>query len=416
MGQLQTTDDFLALLRKSRLLSHEQLRAAIERDDLVRLATPLDVADALVAQQVLTRYQVSRLLDGRRRGLYLDDYKILEILGCGGMGYLYAAEELSTGWKVALKVLSDRHRHDKGRLTRFQLEAEAGLKLAHPNILRTRAIKRTEDIYGPIHFMVLELVHGVSLFELLSIRKRTLAWRQSCDVILQAANGLHHAHEFGLVHRDVKPENILIRGDGTVKVLDFGLAMIRGSEAEFSLATILGQNCLGTADYIAPEQSVDSLEVDRRADIYSLGCTFYFLLTGRPPFPDKSVAKKLEGHRRHEPPSISDLNAKIPKRIAKIIQKMMAKRPKHRFQTAEQLMHYLEPLAERKPVDFEFEAVLAQRAQVAERRLASESILRGDSRTQVSRLATDVEAAEAAVFPGSKAAGSQQIGLDALDR
>ncbi len=391
MAPMQTTRDFLNLVQRSRLLSREQIETAIEQAGLERLPTPLDAADALVHQQVLTRYQATRLLEGRRRGLFLENYKILEILGCGGMGYLYAAEELPTGWKVAVKVLSDRHRHDKGRLTRFQLEAEAGLKLVHPNILRTRAIKRTEDIYGTIHFMVLELVRGVSLFELLSIRKRTLHWRQACDVIWQAANGLHYAHEQGLVHRDVKPENVLIRADGTIKVLDFGLAMIRGSDAEYSIATILGQNCLGTADYIAPEQSMDSLEVDRRADIYSLGCTFYFLVTGRPPFTEKSNAKKLLGHRQLRPPRVSELNPKCPRKVVQIIEKMMAKQPAQRFASCQQLMRYLEPLAERQPVEFDFEAVLARRAKVAERRLASESVLRGDSRTKVSRIATDVQ-------------------------
>ena len=336
---------------------------------------------------MLTRYQANRLLEGRRRGLFIDDYKIIELLGCGGMGYLYRAQELKTDWEVALKVLADRFRFDKGRLTRFQLEAEAGLKLSHPNILRTKAIRRSEDIYGVIHYMVMELVKGVSLRELLEIRRRTLYWRQSCDVICQAATGLHYAHQMGLVHRDVKPENLLIRTDGAVKVLDFGLAMIGGSEAEYSLATILGQNCLGTADYIAPEQSIDSLNVDCRADIYSLGCTFYFLVTGQVPFPAKTTAEKLAGHRNSRPREVRELNPKVPERIAKIIKKMTAKHPEHRFQTAEEVRQILAPLAQRKPIDFDFDAVLAKRAALAEQRLASESILRGDSRvTTVSKL------------------------------
>jgi serine/threonine-protein kinase len=373
--------EFLSLLERSRLLPDHQCQRAIERLQLRQLDTPVQAAHRLVAQGVLTRYQANRLLEGRRRGLFLDDYKILEILGSGGMGYLYSAEELSTGWKVALKVLSDRHRHHKGMLTRFQLEAEAGLKLQHPNVLRTHAIKQSEDIYGVIHFMVMELVRGVSLFELLQIRRAVLPWPLASDIILQAARGLHYAHELGLVHRDVKPENLLIRSDGLVKVLDFGLAMIRGSEAEFSAATILGQTCLGTADYIAPEQSLDSLEVDRRADLYSLGCTFYFLLAGHPPFPDKSVAKKLDGHRRRRATPVHLINPEVPERLSKIIRKMMARRPENRFESAEQLAKYLEPLAERQPIDFNFEAVLRRRARIAEKRLASESVLRGDSRT-----------------------------------
>jgi serine/threonine-protein kinase len=387
MPAATTIDEFLKLLESSRLLSSERFDAVVGQLELDQLEGPQQVADVLVASSALTRYQANRLLEGRRRGLFIDDYRILEILGSGGMGYLYAADELKTGWKVALKVLSDRFRYDKGRLTRFQLEAEAGLKLSHPNILRTKAIHRSEDIYGVIHYMVLELVRGADLRELLEIRRRTLHWRQASDVICQAAMGLGYAHDKGLVHRDVKPENILIRPDGTAKILDFGLAMIGGSETEFSLSTILGQNCLGTADYIAPEQSIDSLNVDCRADIYSLGCTFYFLLTGQVPFPAKSVAKKLEGHRMRRPRRVEELNPKIPERIAKIIRKMMAKSPGRRFQTTCELRRALEPVAHRKPIDFDFEKVLAKRAKIAEERLATESVLRGDSRTSaVSRL------------------------------
>ena len=381
MAAAPALDSFLTLLQKSRLLTDAQFDTALKHVRKAAAATAEPAASVLVAEQVLTRYQANRLLEGRRRGLFIDEFKILELLGCGGMGYLYRAEELETDWEVAIKVLADRFRFDKGRLTRFQLEAEAGLKLNHPNILRTRAIRRTEDIYGAIHYMVMELVKGVSLRELLEIRHRTLYWRHSCDVICQAATGLHYAHQMGLVHRDVKPENLLIRSDGAVKVLDFGLAMIGGSEAEYSLATILGQNCLGTADYIAPEQSLDSLHVDCRADIYSLGCTFYFLLTGQVPFPSTSTAEKLNGHRNSRARPVRELNPKVPERVAKIIQKMMAKHPEHRFQSADEVRQILTPLAHRKPIDFDFEHIVAERAKLAERRLASESILRGDSRT-----------------------------------
>lgn len=387
MTAVATAEEFLRLLKKSRLLSAEEFEAAVEQFGLDDLRTPADIADRLVAEGVLTRYQANRLLEGRRRGLYIDDYRISEILGSGGMGYLYVAEDLQEGWEVALKVLSDRHRDDKGMLTRFQLEAEAGFRLSHPHVVRTKAINRTEDIYGIIHYMVMELVRGISLHELLSIRRRTLSWRRACDVMCQAAEGLHYAHELGLVHRDVKPENFLVRSDGFVKVLDFGLAMIGGSETEFSLSTILSQNCLGTADYISPEQSIDSLNVDRRADIYSLGCTFYFLVTGQVPFPGKSVSQKLRRHREKKPCPVHKLNPKVPEKISKVIQKMMAKHPKNRIQTAADVRKYLEPMAERKTIDFDFDEVLEKRAKIAEQRLATESRLRGDSRTTtVSRL------------------------------
>ena len=202
--------------------------------------------------------------------------------------------------------------------------------------------------------MVLELVRGVSLVEWLAIRKSPLAWPQACDVILQAARGLEYAHQQGLVHRDVKPENLLIRADGVVKLLDFGLAMVRGSETEFSLATLLGHTCLGTADYIAPEQSLDSRDVDGRADLYGLGCTFYFLLTGQVPFPFPSNAEKLAGHRRGKAQPVHELNPEVPERISKIIRKMMARRPENRFQTAGEVCRFLEPLAQRLAIEFDF--------------------------------------------------------------
>lgn len=381
MTTVTTAEDFLNLLRRSRLLSSEEFESVVARFGLADLSTPNEIAGKLVANRALTRYQANRLLEGRRRGLFIDDYRISELLGSGGMGYLYVAEDLQEGWEVALKVLSDRHRNDKGMLTRFQLEAEAGFKIRHPHVVRTKAIKRTEDIYGIIHYMVMELVRGISLHELLSIRKRTLSWRRACDVICQAAEGLHYAHELGLVHRDVKPENFLVRSDGFVKVLDFGLAMIGGSETEFSLSTILGQNCLGTADYISPEQSIDSLNVDRRSDIYSLGCTFYFLVTGQVPFPGKSVSQKLRRHREKDPYPVDKLNPNVPAKISKIILKMMAKNPKSRFQTMAEVRKLLEQVAERKPIDFDFDEVLEKRARIAEQRLATESRLRGDSRT-----------------------------------
>ena len=380
MAVLSTAADFLALLDKSRLLPPMQLADAVREHGLAGLPTPQEAANVAVAKGLITRYQANRLLEGSRRGLFLDEYKLVEILGSGGMGYLYAALEPKTGWKVALKVLSDRFRLDRGMLSRFRLEAEAGLKLTHPNIVRTKALRTSEDIYGVIHYMVMELIKGVSLHELLAIRQRTLSWRQACDVICQAATGLHYAHEQGLVHRDVKPENLLIRADGAVKLLDFGLAMIEHSEAEFSLAAILGQNCLGTADYIAPEQSLDSLHVDRRADIYALGCTFYFLVTGRVPFPVEAITAKLDGHRREKAQPVHEINVVVPERVSRIIQKMMAKQPKNRFQTAAELCQYLQPLGERKPIDFDFESVLAKRAQTAEERLAKDSFIRGDSR------------------------------------
>lgn len=365
----QVTNEFLMRLKKSRLLSPDDLKdAAITISQMVD-PTPERIAEILVEDGFLTQYQADRLLDGDARGMVIDGYKLLEVLGAGGMGWVYIAEELETKWRVALKVLPEPNRRDAGTLARFQLEAQAGMRLDHPNIVRSLALKQAEDIYGPIHYVVMELVRGINLFELLVLRRK-LDWQQACDIIMQTAEGLCYAHKEGLIHRDVKPENLLVCADGTVKILDFGLAMVDENDEEFSMAMIFGQNRLGTADYISPEQYIDSYQIDRRADIYSLGCTFYFALSGKVPFPFKTPAKKLKAHLKKKPKPIHELRPDIPKRVAAIVHKMMAKRPENRIQTAADVVRYLKPLAERRETKFNFRSVLASRLSYAKKRIA----------------------------------------------
>ena len=361
------TDDFLDSLTKSGLLSRSEIEAAKREHGLEAKPTAKDVADVLVNEGVLTLYQAGRLLDGNHRGLVIDGYKLLYMVGSGGMGFVYAAQEPDSPWKVAIKVLSEELEKDPGALSRFQLEAEAGMRLSHPNVVRTLAINKTENIYGTIHYVVMELIQGVSLVELLEIR-RPISYQRASDIILQVAEGLHYAHQDGLVHRDMKPENLMIRSNGSAKVLDFGLALLDESGQEFAMSMIHGQNCVGTADFIAPEQSIDSYNVDQRADIYGLGCTFYAALTCKVPFPTKSVPEKLEAHRTKHPREIQKIRPDVPDRLAKIIRKMMAKKPEDRFQSCAEVAAYLKPFAKRKEVHFDFEKILAKRAKRAERR------------------------------------------------
>jgi len=369
MAVSQVTHEFLTRLKKSRLLAQDDLKDAAITISQLADPSPQRIAEILVEDGFLTRYQAERLLEGDARGLVVDGYKLLEVLGAGGMGWVYIAEELETKWRVALKVLPDACRRDAGTWARFQLEAQAGMRLDHPNIVRTLSLRRAEDIYGPIHYVVMELVRGINLFELLLLRRK-LDWQQACDIIMQTAQGLDHAHGDGLIHRDVKPENLLICSDGTVKILDFGLAMVDENDEEFSMAMIFGQNRLGTADYISPEQYIDSYQIDERADIYSLGCTFYFALTGKVPFPFKTPAKKLKAHLKKKPKPILELRPDIPKRVAAIVHKMMAKRPENRIQSAAEVVRYLAPLAERRETLFNFRSVLASRLSYAKKRIA----------------------------------------------
>lgn len=327
------------------------------------------MARAMLRQGLLTKYQAEELLRRRGRNLTLDGYQLLYPVGAGGMGRVFAAREIETGYEVAIKFIPEGRDTDPAHYTRFRLEAEAGMRLAHPNILRTFGLKSTEEIYGRRPYVVMELVKGISLRELVDLKKQ-LPVSQVCDIVVQAAKGLEVAHRAGLVHRDVKPENLLIRSDGSVKVLDFGLAMVDEKDEEFSMAMILGQNRLGTADFVAPEQSINSYEIDCRADIYSLGCALYFGLTGQLPFPAKSIAEKIRGHRSQKAPAIEDLRDNVPPRVVLITRKMMAKRPENRVQSAAEVVTLLEPFAQRLPVEFDFPRLVKARDKMSRLREA----------------------------------------------
>jgi serine/threonine protein kinase len=367
MAVTQAVQDFLLLLKKSRLLDYNDLQDAAVTVAQLSEPTAPQMATVLVEDGYLTRFQADRLLDGNTRGLVIDGYKLLDVLGFGGMGWLYVAEEIETKWRVALKVLPEEGRNDAGTLARFQLEAQAGMRLDHPNIVRSYKIGKYDDIYGSVHYVVMELVRGINLFELLVMKKR-IEVAQAADIILQAAEALEFAHKQGMVHRDIKPENMLVCADGTLKLLDFGLAMVDENDEEFSMAMIFGQNRLGTADYISPEQYIDSYKIDHRADIYSLGCTFYFALTGKVPFPFATTAEKLKGHLKKQPTPVQELRPDIPKRVAAIVHKMMAKRVENRIQTSADVARYLKPIAQRQSIAFDFRSVLASRLAYAKRR------------------------------------------------
>lgn len=376
-------DTFVALLEKSGLLPAKQIEAAIERFALPPEAPARDLARAFLNAKLLTRFQAERLLEGKFRGFYIDHYKVLEILGAGGMACLYLAENLKTRERVALKVISDKHKADAGMLTRLKIEARAGKKIKHPAVIRTFDIQKTEDVFGEIHYLVMEFVAGVNLEELINL-SGPIPWEQAADFARQTAEGLQHAHAAGLVHRDVKPGNLLVDREGAIKILDFGLALLdarKDADAdEFSLAMIFGHNCLGTADYIAPEQIADSFAIDRRADIYSLGCTLYVALTGKLPYPMSSSCAKLDGHRSRPAPPIGEVAEGVPAGLASVVAKMMSKNPADRYQTMAEVAAALTPFAKRRKVEFDFPKVLTWRAKLARRRFAGQSRAGSSSR------------------------------------
>lgn len=356
-------DEFLELVERSGLIPADRFDRIVTRLDLQSAASAKDAARTLMVHRLITPFQAERLLDGRARGFFIDHYKVLEILGVGGMGCVYVAEDLNTEQRVALKVLSARNEIDSGMLARFRLEARAGMKLEHPNVCKTLEMGDT----GAINFVAMEFFKGISMHELIAIGG-PVRWKQCCHLFLQAAKGLHHAHAAGLVHRDVKPANFLVDREGNLKILDFGLALLSDrAEEEFSLALIFGHDCLGTADFIAPEQSLDSRNVDCRADIYSLGCTMYLALTGKFPFPYDTTAKKLEAHRRIAARPVCEVKPDIPADVGAIVAKMMEKRPENRFESCAAVAKALAPYAERQPVKFDFQKILSMR--IAENKL-----------------------------------------------
>ena len=338
--------DFLECVRKSGVVEPKRLEeyVAQPRDDAP--ATPARMADALVREGLLTRFQADQLLRGRWRNFILcGKYTILEPLGAGGMGAVYLCSHKIMRRPVAIKVLPAAQADDPASVERFHREAQAVAQLRHPNIVGAYDVDRD----GKFHFLAMEYVDGVSLQELVK-RRGPLDPTRAAHYIHQAAVGLEHAHEAGLVHRDVKPANLLVDRAGVVKILDLGLARFFKDTRESLTQKYDGNAVLGTADYLAPEQAVDSHNVDIRCDIYSLGVTFYFLLAGRSPFQEGSVAEKLIWHQVRRPTPIRELRPEVPEGLAEVLDKMIAKDPAQRYQTPAELAEALAPFTQ-EPID-----------------------------------------------------------------
>jgi hypothetical protein len=301
-------------------------------------APPEQAAVRLVRKKILTPYQAGELLAGRAEACVLAGrYRLLEKLGEGGMGTVYRAREVILDREVAVKVLPPHSLGDAGAVARFEREARALAKVSHPNIVQ--AHDAGED--RGRHFLVMEYVEGVNLAQLLRDNGR-VAPALAADYARQVALGLQHAHEKGLVHRDLKPGNLLITPGRLVKILDLGLARFLQDQVGEPGLTLEGAG-LGTPDYMAPEQFRDARRADVRSDIYSLGCTLYHLLTGRVPFPGSSLSEKCRAHEQEEPPGFAEVCPDVPAGLGLVVQKMMAKRPADRFRTAGEAAEALLP-------------------------------------------------------------------------
>ena len=338
MSSKLNVETFVAVLKKSGLIETDRLQRSVA-DYTAKGGRPDDspkLADFLVANGVITRWQSDKLLQGKHKGYFLGKYRLLSLLGKGGMSSVYLAEHVLMRRRCALKVLPTKRVTDSSYLARFHREAQAVASLDHPNIVRAYDVDHQVDRDNEIHFLVMEYVEGFSLQELVQ-NQGVLGFCDTAEYIRQAALGLQHAHEAGMVHRDVKPGNLLVDPNGVVKVLDLGLArFFTGDEDEDALTIRHDEKVLGTADYLAPEQALDSHTVDARADIYGLGCTMYFLLTGRPPFTEGTLAQRLMAHQTKTPPAVESLRKDMPPSLAAILRKMMAKKAEDRYSTAQE--------------------------------------------------------------------------------
>jgi serine/threonine protein kinase len=266
-------------------------------------------------------------------------YRLIRWLGAGGMGVVYQAEHRLMERLVALKIISKKLTDNAVTVARFQKEVKAAAKLSHPNIVASYDAEQA----GDLHFLVMEFIEGTSLARLVEDRG-PLPVSLACDYVRQVALGLQHASEHGLVHRDIKPQNLMLTPNGQVKILDFGLAGFVSENGPVGSLTELGQG-LGTPDYVAPEQIRDTHSADIRSDIYSLGCTLYFLLTGQPPFPEGSVSQKVAAQLERMPRAISDLRRDLPDGLAQVVERLMAKTPDRRYQKPVEVAEALAPFS-----------------------------------------------------------------------
>ncbi len=304
----------------------------------------------------------------------LGHYRVVEKIGEGGMGAVYRALHGRLKKAVALKILPPGHSADPHSVSRFEREMEAIGRLNHDNIVRATDAGESDGV----HYLVMELIDGIDLARLVRLTG-PLPVAAACELVRQAAIGLQYAHENGLVHRDVKPSNLLLSVEGRLKITDLGLALLNRNERASGELTVTGQ-VMGTADYMAPEQWEDSHAVDIRADLYSLGCTLYTLLAGRPPFGGprhRSALRKMAAHAKELVPPITDHRADVPVAVEELRRRLMAKEPADRPAEPAEVARTLEPFCAGADL-----AALARNAQARPRAADAPAVLDRSTETR----------------------------------
>ena len=338
---IETVNEFVDALREGHLLSETQWQQLAPK--IQDGATDVRaLARELITLGWLTPFQVNRLVQKRGHEIIMDEYLLLEQLGEGGMGTVYKARHRLMNRLVALKVIRKTMVANQDSIKRFRREIEAVAKLAHPNVVMAYDAKEGAGN----QFFVMEYVEGTNLTNLVK-RQGPVSVALACEIIRQAALGLQHAHEHGLVHRDIKPSNLLLSArDNTVKVLDLGLARLQAEDGQANSELTQTGMVMGTPDFMAPEQATNPHDVDIRADIYSLGATLFFLLTGKPLFPGGNLDQKLSWHMKAQPPALDKACPEAPPALAEVLGRMLAKRPAERFATPAEVAAALAPFAQ----------------------------------------------------------------------
>lgn len=334
---IESSAQFLEVLRQSGLLESKDFATA--EAAAARFADAATLARYLVQKKLLTRWQAGQLLIGRT-SFALGKYQLLDLLGRGGMGKVFLARHTMMNRTVALKLISEQWCKDSGALERFLNEARAAAALDHPNLVHAYNV----DTEGDRYYMVLEYVEGEDLQRRVE-SEGPLPVELAADYIRQAAEGLAHAHAKGMIHCDIKPSNLLVNREGVVKILDMGVSRWLGQPGAATSSSDSNQGAsadiVGSVDYMAPEQVTQREAVDFRADIYSLGCTFFFLLTGRPPFAEGTLSERIAQHQSGQTPDPRRFRPDTPPELAHLCVRMMAKAPQDRFPSAQEIAEQL---------------------------------------------------------------------------
>jgi serine/threonine protein kinase len=357
-----TVEGFLRTVQRSGLLDRETLQTLLRSLPVERRNDPEAVADHLIRAGRLTLFQARKLLAGASLGLVLGPFHVLAPIARGGMGTVYLARDTRSGQLIALKVLPPKKAREEERLlARFRREMEMSQRVSHPHLAWTYEV----GVWHGVYYIAMEYIPGRSLYRLIH-DEGPLAVPRLARLFAEVCLALDHAHNQGLIHRDLKPSNIIITPNDHAKVLDLGLALMEG-EIQGEREVIGGEGyVVGTMDYIAPEQTTDPSKVDARCDVYSLGCTIYFAVTGRPPFPGGTSKDKIKRHRSEEPMPIPQLNPDVPPAFIGLVRRMMVKDPEVRLPSAAAARHELLAWADKgsglpldRPEDIGYEQAVA---------------------------------------------------------